>query len=60
MTTKSNFIAKRKPVSTSQEIERRATPWQVRDKRPFTPDTALGPSPRIGPTIAESSAPRYV
>jgi len=32
-------------------------PWQERDRRPYNPDTAIGPSPRIGATIKESSAP---
>ena len=60
MATKSDFIARRKTGFTAQEIEKQATPWQVRDKRGYNPETAIGPSPRIGPTIAQSCAPRFV
>ena len=60
MTTKSEFIATRKTGLTAQEIEKEVTPWQVRDKRNYNPEHAIGPSPRPGPIIAQSSAPRFV
>jgi len=60
MTSKSDFIARRKTGLTAQEIEKQATPWQVRYKRNYNQEHAIGPSPRIGPTIAQSSAPRFV
>lgn len=60
MTTKSEFIAKRRAGPSSQEIERQATPWQVRDKGGYNPENAIGPSPRIGSTIGQCSAPRFL
>lgn len=60
MTTKSEFIAKRKAGPTSQEIKKQATPWQARDKRGYNPENAIGPSPRTGATLSESSVPIFV
>ena len=60
MKRKSDFILKRGANVTSQEIERQATPWQERYRRPYNAETAIGPSPRIGPTIAQSCALRFV
>ena len=47
MTSKDEFIAKRKT----------GLHWQERNRRPYNPETAIGPPPWTGPTIAESSAP---
>ena len=47
-----------KAVRHWREIEKQAKPWQqtMRERR-YNPDTAIGPPPWTGATIAESSAP---
>lgn len=47
MTNKAQLIASRRLWPS----------WQAKEKRPYNPETAIGPSPRIGPTSAQSSAP---
>lgn len=60
MTSKAEFVAKRKTGPHSQETERQTRPWQDRYRWRYNPETAIGPSPRIGATIVESCAPRFV
>jgi len=46
------------PPITWQAIERLGKPWQQKHREnPYNPDTAIGPPPWTGPTVAESSAP---
>jgi len=47
MTTKAQLIANRRLWPS----------WQAKEKRPYNAATAIGPSPNIGPTTAECSAP---
>jgi len=58
MSTKTDFLFKRKSGPQWREIEKRAKPWQQEQcEHTYNPETASGPPPWTGPTTSECAGP---